>query len=142
MSIFSERLNQAMNIRNMKQNDLCYITGIPKSAMSQYVSGAFNPKQKRTYLIAKALNVSEAWLLGLNVPMEKVENVNFELSPHEKDVITAYRNQPPMQEAVDRLLGIPSEPAANLNQNLISDIVNTVNSIDRQIQKSQVMELK
>lgn len=109
MSIFSDRLKKAMSIRNIKQNDLCYITGIPKSAMSQYVSGAFNPKQNRTYLIAKALDVSEAWLLGLNVSMERTENIDFELTSHEKAVITAYRNQPAMQEAVDRLLGVQEE---------------------------------
>ena len=32
--------------------------------MSQYCSGAFIPKQKRTYLLAKALNINEAWLMG------------------------------------------------------------------------------
>ena len=44
--------------KNMTQSELCEKTGIPKSAMSQYVSGAFTPKQERTYLIAKALNVN------------------------------------------------------------------------------------
>lgn len=39
--------------------------------MSQYISGAFKPKQDRTYLIAQALNVSEAWLMGFDVPMER-----------------------------------------------------------------------
>ncbi len=34
---------------------------------------------------------------------------NISLSSHEKEVIIAYRNQPTMQEAVDRLLGIQNE---------------------------------
>ena len=55
----------------MKQSDLCQITKIPKSAISQYISGAFEPKQDRVYLISKALNVSEAWLMGFDVPMIK-----------------------------------------------------------------------
>lgn len=72
MNSFNERLKQAMNLKNISQSELCELTGIPKSAMSQYVSGAFTPKQERTYLISKALNVNEAWLLGYdNVPMEK-----------------------------------------------------------------------
>lgn len=33
-------------------------------------------------------------------------NNNFLLSTHEKQVILAYRQQPAMQEAVDRLLGV------------------------------------
>lgn len=33
-------------------------------------------------------------------------NVSFNLTDHEKDVIIAYRSQPEMQSAVDKLLGI------------------------------------
>lgn len=74
MKNFNERLKQAMQLKKITQSELCEITGIPKSAMSQYVSGAFAPKQKRTYLIAKALDVNEAWLLGYDVPIERAKN--------------------------------------------------------------------
>lgn len=67
----AERLREALEIRNLRQSDLCELTGIPKSAMSQYVSGAFEPKQDRVELIAKALNVTEAWLMGYEFPMER-----------------------------------------------------------------------
>lgn len=67
----SKRISRALSIRNMKQTDICNITGIPKSAMSQYISGAFEPKQDRIFLIANALDVSEAWLMGFDVPMER-----------------------------------------------------------------------
>lgn len=63
-STFRERLIEAMEIRKLRQSDLCEITGIPKSAMSQYVKGSFEPKQDRLWAIAKALNVNEAWLMG------------------------------------------------------------------------------
>lgn len=65
------RINKALAIRGMKQVDLSEKTGIPKSAISQYCSGAFKPKQKRLFLIAEALDVDEAWLMGLDVPMER-----------------------------------------------------------------------
>lgn len=39
----------------------------------------------------------------------EANNNNISLSSHEKAVITAYRNQPAMQEAVDRLLGVQEE---------------------------------
>ena len=74
MKEFHQRLKEAMTIRNITQSVLCEKTNIPKSAMSQYISGAFKPKQQRTYLIAKALNVNEAWLMGYDVPMEKAQN--------------------------------------------------------------------
>lgn len=67
----AQRIRQGLAIRNMSQKDLCEKTGIPKSAMSQYCSGTFSPKQKRTMLIAQALDVSEAWLMGYDVPMER-----------------------------------------------------------------------
>jgi len=65
------RIRQGLAIRGMNQKDLCEKTGIPKSAMSQYCSGAFTPKQDRTTLIAQALDVNEAWLMGYDVPMER-----------------------------------------------------------------------
>lgn len=69
----AERISAALKKRNMKQADLCEKTKIPKSAISQYISGAFEPKQDRIRLIANALNVSEVWLMGYDVPMEETK---------------------------------------------------------------------
>ena len=75
MKEFHQQLKKAMANKNISQSELCEKTGIPKSAMSQYISGAFKPKQKRTYLIATALGVNEAWLLGYeDIPMNKTVN--------------------------------------------------------------------
>ena len=71
MTGFHIRLKEAMNKRNITQSELCEQTGIPKSAMSQYISGSFKPKQDRTDLIADALKVNGAWLMGYDVPMER-----------------------------------------------------------------------
>ena len=65
------RLNQALNIKNMKPLELSLKTKIPKSSISQYMSGYAKPKADRIYAISKALNVSEAWLMGYDVPMER-----------------------------------------------------------------------
>ena len=72
----ADRIKTALSIRGMKQSDLCRLTKIPKSALSQYISGAYDPKQDRIYLISRALNVSEAWLMGLDVPMERTKENN------------------------------------------------------------------
>ena len=61
----------ALSIRGMKQSELCEKTKIPKSAMSEYISGAYEPKQDRLFLIAQALDVDPVWLMGFDVPMEK-----------------------------------------------------------------------
>lgn len=65
MAEFCERLNIAMKNIGISQAELCSKTKIPKSAMSQYMSGAFKPKLNRTYLIAQALSVSPSWLMGM-----------------------------------------------------------------------------
>ena len=67
----SVRIRKALDIKGMRQSELCKLANIPKSSLSQYLSGDFEPKQDRIYLIAKALNVSEAWLMGFDVPMER-----------------------------------------------------------------------
>ena len=59
------RLKKALAIRGMKQSELSEITGVSKSAISQYLSGSFEPKQDR------ALNVSEAWLMGYDTSIER-----------------------------------------------------------------------
>lgn len=66
----SERIKAALIMRDMTQADLCRLTGIPKSAMSQYCNGSLVPRQNRTHAIAQALNVSEAWLMGFDVSIQ------------------------------------------------------------------------
>lgn len=68
---FAHRLREGLALRNLQQKDLSDRTGIPKSALSQYCGGSFVPKQNRTALIAEALDVNEAWLMGYDVPMER-----------------------------------------------------------------------
>lgn len=69
----SERIKEAMKINNIKQVTLCELTGIPKSAMSQYVNGTISPKDERLSRLAKALGVSEAWLKGYDTPMRPAQ---------------------------------------------------------------------
>lgn len=65
------RLQKILSIRNINPIDLSQKTGIPKSSISQYLSGYSVPRQNRLFILAQALNVNEAWLMGADVPMEK-----------------------------------------------------------------------
>lgn len=76
----SKRIKRALDLKGVRQSELCRITGIPKSAMSQYIKGTFEPRQDRVYLISKALNVSEAWLMGFDVPMEREKHTEIDYS--------------------------------------------------------------
>ena len=67
----SDRLKELMSMNNWKQVDLIQKTRIPKSAISQYISGKRLPRQDKLTIIANACNVSEAWLMGYDVPMRK-----------------------------------------------------------------------
>ncbi len=68
---FKIRFNTAINIRNIKPVELSERTGITKSTISHYMSGYTKPKSDKLYILAEALNVNEAWLMGYDVPMEK-----------------------------------------------------------------------
>lgn len=71
-SSLKDRLYEAMTIRGKKAVDLVRDLKIPKSAVSQYLSGkSQNMDSERLYVIARYLDVDEPWLLGFDVPMER-----------------------------------------------------------------------
>ena len=65
------RLRKALDASGKKQADLVRETGLDRGSISSYLSGKYEPKQKAIYKLSAALNVSESWLLGYNVPMER-----------------------------------------------------------------------
>lgn len=90
----SQRIAKGLEIRKMTQAELRRLTGIPKSSMSLYLSGAYEPKQDRIYLISKALNVSEAWLMGYDVPMNRNTPSKPELTESEEIMLELFRQVP------------------------------------------------
>lgn len=97
MDTLSKRLKEAMNKIDITQSELVRRTGINKGALSSYISGRYEPKQKAIYELAKALNVNEAWLMGYDVSSERHDNnsnesPDFSLTPHEKEHLTIYRS--------------------------------------------------
>lgn len=85
MATTAERIKEALELRGLKQADLVQLTGIGKSSISTYLSGAYEPKQQNIFKIAQALNVSEGWLMGLPVPMEK-KIINSKLNISEEQL--------------------------------------------------------
>ena len=57
----------------MKQADLCRMTGIQTSLMSDYLGGKKSPTIGNAILIADALNISLDTLVGKNTPPEDKE---------------------------------------------------------------------
>ena len=60
----AKRLKEALNKKGLRQIDLARMTGLPKSAISQYIAGKIEPKQDKLYILAKALEVDVLWLMG------------------------------------------------------------------------------
>lgn len=67
------RLKEIMKERGLKQIDIIrlaqpyaqkYKTKIGRNDLSQYVSGKVTPGQSKLFILAKALGVNEAWLMG------------------------------------------------------------------------------
>lgn len=74
------RLKKIMQERNLRQVDILnktlpycvkYDVKMNKSDISQYCSGKTEPNQDKLFVLGEALNVSEAWLMGYDVPMER-----------------------------------------------------------------------
>lgn len=74
-----------METRKLKQVDILnlsapfcekYNVKLNRNDLSQYVNGKVEPGQFKLFILAQALNVSEAWLMGLDVPMKRAETVN------------------------------------------------------------------
>lgn len=77
------RLKQIMDEKGLKQIDIINRTlpfqkkfnvRMSKSDLSQYVNDKVDPRQDKIFLLANALNVNEAWLMGYEVPRERADN--------------------------------------------------------------------
>lgn len=83
-SIFLERLQSLMDKKNVKQADICKLTGISSSQMHHLASGRTkSPSLSTACKIAIALDVSLDYLGGLidePRPIERDENGNIVLS--------------------------------------------------------------
>ena len=67
----ADRLREAMEDTGKKQVDLMRETGLNRGTISRYLSGEYEPKQIAVQKLAVALDVSEVWLWGYDVPKER-----------------------------------------------------------------------
>ena len=84
-----DRIKQIMNERGLKQADiirLCqpymlrYGIRLGRNDLSQYLSGRCVPGQQKLFLLSKALQVNEAWLMGFDVdPAPRIEKDALDL---------------------------------------------------------------
>ena len=112
----SERMLEAMEAANKRRIDLANETGLSHSTIGRYISGRMEPKQKAVGLLAQALNVSEMWLWGYQVPMTRTveQKKNDTLS----DVVIRMRTDEKFMSAVNMLYELDDEKLSSVTQML------------------------
>lgn len=102
---FCERLKERRETLNITRQEMAKLVGVVPSAIANYENGVSHPKLEILYKIFDILKVDANYLYQDEYKSHTELNVE-RLTPHEKQVITAYRGQPDMQTAVDKLLGV------------------------------------
>jgi len=111
---FGDKLRTLRVEKNMSQEKLADLLGTSKQVISRYENNQRTPKITVVDEYAKKMNVDINYLLdnGIeNLDKQKEQTLLQTtaipaLTAHERKVMSAYRDQPTMQPAVDRLLGI------------------------------------
>lgn len=139
----SERLKQIMSDRNLRQVDIIEkskqyqkLLGVKlgRSTLSQYVSGKSVPAQKQLYLLSKTLNVSEAWLMGYDVEMERTPDEKRAKTPKEQaEFLSVYNDlEQPRQKKV---LDFAKEQLEEQNSNKV------VSLFEKQLEEEELFEV-
>ncbi|WP_427112962.1 helix-turn-helix domain-containing protein [Megasphaera sueciensis] len=123
----AKRLKEALDMRGLKQTDLAQLTGLPKSAISQYISGKIEPKQDKLYILAKTLNVDVLWLMGIDSSTNKQDGCSDK---------TLYYNDPEVAALAEALRTNPNgrilfDASKNLKKEDIQFIVNMINELKK-----------
>lgn len=101
-----QRIKELMNYYNINQTELCKRTGIQKSALSNYLNGDREPRQKQVSLLADPFNVNPAWLMGYDVPMFLNEVNANEAYEH---LLVLYERNIKIKELIDLYLNVPAD---------------------------------
>ena len=105
----SQRLKSLMESRNLKQVDIvnaaqpfckAFNQKLGRNDISQYVSGKVVPGQDKLSLIALALNVSEVWLMGFDVPMEGTTPIVTENNERIAEFIDLFKLLTPTEQDI------------------------------------------
>jgi transcriptional regulator with XRE-family HTH domain len=107
VALTKDRIREAMRDADKKQADLVRETGLNRGTISRYLSGEVEPRQDAAYKLALALNVSETWLWGYDVPKERT--ISQKKNDDLVKIIAQMRKDPKFFKIVSKLAALPSE---------------------------------
>lgn len=93
------RIRKYREERKISRSELAQTLGLTVSCISNWELGQNDPAADHLGDLCRALQVSPSELLG-------VQLFDGELSEQERRLVSAYRDKPEMQQAVNVLLGI------------------------------------
>ena len=67
----NNRIGEALELRNMKQVELAEKGGFNRGTINNWIKNKYQPKAKALAVLARILDVSELWLAGYDIPMER-----------------------------------------------------------------------
>lgn len=117
----AERLQEALRESDMQPADLAKATGINKSSVSRYLSGEYEPKQTAINKMAIALNVSEMWLWGYDVP--KARSIKQKENDDLVEITVRMRRDAAFFKAVKSLYELSDDDFETINR-LLSTLGN------------------
>ncbi len=110
--MFWENFVTLCNKKNISPNAACAELGYSNAIATKWKGGS-KPRSTTLHKIAEYFGVSVDYLLGNENDSKKaallIPPLDEPLTKHEQAVIRAYRDQPAMQPAVDKLLGIEQD---------------------------------
>lgn len=105
--VLGSLLKESRNEKKISQAEMASLLGVTPQNVSSWERGK-SKLDMETYL-----KICSIYEIDAIRPLEIANNAKysqFQLSEHERKLVTSYRSQPDMQRSVDRILGIEEEP--------------------------------
>jgi transcriptional regulator with XRE-family HTH domain len=101
----AHRLNKILNLRGMKPQELCNMSGVSKSSISHYINGSNTPSNLSAGKMAAVLGVDPLWLMGFDVNMEKENSTYIENDKRLTSILYYYNmlNDVGREKIIDRM---------------------------------------
>lgn len=107
---YYERLRDIREDSDLHQKDIAKILGTTTQKISDYENGNVMMRVDKYITLAKYYNISLDYLTGLiNIPRPLFEDQTITrewLTEKEKKLLTAYKGNPQLQAAIDKLLDL------------------------------------